>query len=395
MAERSDRQSYDMGLGDFDRYLRDKNKELDGCIVEVDEIQKRLQDEFQRELTVWQGLFGYCYPQVTSRRSELPPVFGQYLDRIEQEELAKLQAEVADLTARLAAGRKAIDEWTGSAQETARSLRAANPDLNAREEQLKRKVTAMQDEYTAAYQELERVREPFLGWLTHAGAIRKARRRQAGIKQDQAKAIERLRQVRQNWLTAVQETSETQGKLREQWQQATIETAEQKARYDHVRNNLEALARQNGIQRALDEMIEAPAMTDELGDKLRDLAAHNAVRARFEEGLMAVSETLGLLRGINKGLDKFCESVSQVLAEQKQYSLKEVTIQVSREAAAVNQTWAALAKEARDEEQAVREPLEFAKIARQYIIDRLTPQVIQRFFESMGDALTKGTSAWT
>jgi DNA repair exonuclease SbcCD ATPase subunit len=395
MAEKGERQSYDMGLGDFDRYLRDKNKELDGCIVEIEEIQKRLQDEFQRELTVWQGLFGYCYPQVTVRRAELPPDLTQYLDRIEQEELERLKAEIADLTAKLAAGRKAIDDWTGSAQEAARSLRAANPDLNAREEQLKRKVTALQDEYTVAYEDLERAHGPFLGWLTNAGAIRKARRRQAETKKEQAQAIEQLRQVRQNWLTAVQETSETQSKLREQWQQATIETAEQQARYDYVRNNLDALARQNGVQRALDEMTEAPAMTDELGDKLRELAAHNAVRARFEDGLMAVSESLGMLRGVNKGLDKFGESVSQVLGEQKRYSLKEVTIPVSREVAAVNQTWAALAKEARDEEQAVREPLEFAKIARQYVIDRLTPQVIQAFFESMGDALNKGTSAWT
>lgn len=78
--------SYDMNLGEFDRYLRDKNKELDRCITEVAEVQERLREEFQRELTIWQGLFGICYPQVTVRRAELPAVFQEYLDRIEQEE---------------------------------------------------------------------------------------------------------------------------------------------------------------------------------------------------------------------------------------------------------------------------------------------------------------------
>ena len=102
----------------------------------------------------------------------------------------------------------------------------------------------------------------------------------------------------------------------------------------------------------------------------------------------------GLLKGINTGLDKFCDSVSQVLGEQQRYSLKQITIEVPREVASINQTWAALAKEARDEEQIVSSPLEFAAIARRYVIDRLTPTVIQRFFETMGEALNVATRAW-
>jgi hypothetical protein len=383
-----------MNLGEFDRYLRDKNKELDLCIKEVAEVQERLKAEFLRELQVWQGLFGYCYPQVTLRRAELPVAFQQYLDRIEQEETARLEAEIEDLAVKLAAGREAIDAGTASAQAAVRALREENPQLDKREEFLKRKIIKLQDSYTEAYQQLEKAREPLLGWLTNAGEISRAKRQQALLKKEQAESIEQLRQVRQNWLTAVQETSETQAKLREQWQQATIQTAEQQARYDYVRNNLAELARQNGIQRALDEMTEAPDMADELGDKLRELAEHNAIRARYEEGLAATSESLGLLRGINTGLDKFSDSVSKVLSEQKRYSLKQITIEVPRQVASINQTWAALAKEARDEERVVASPVEFAAIARRYVIDRLTPTVIQRYFETMGEALNVATRAW-
>ncbi|MFO7698525.1 MAG: hypothetical protein R6X16_15425 [Anaerolineae bacterium] len=394
MALRNERASYSMNLGEFDRYLRDKNRELDLCIKEVAEVQERLKAEFLRELQVWQGLFGYCYPQVTLRRAELPAAFQQYLDRIEQEETARLEAEIADLAVKLAAGREAIDAGTASAQAAVRALREENPQLDKREEFLKRKIITLQDSYTEAYQQLEKARAPFLGWLTNASAISRAKRQQALVKKEQAEAIEQLRQVRQNWLTAVQETSETQAKLREQWQQATIQTAEQQARYDYVRNNLAELASQNGIQRALDEMTEAPDMTDELGDKLRELAEHNAIRARYEEGLAATSESLGLLRGVNTGLDKFSDSVSKVLSEQKRYSLKQITIAVPRQVASINQTWAALAKEARDEERVVASPLEFAAIARRYVIDRLTPTVIQRYFETMGEALNVATRAW-
>ena len=386
--------SYDMNLGEFDRYLRDKNKELDRCITEVAEVQERLREEFQRELTIWQGLFGICYPQVTVRRAELPAVFQEYLDRIEQEERARLEAEMAELTAQLESGREAIDAGMATGQQAVQALKDANPGLDAREEALKRKIVDLQDEYTEAYQELQAARQPLLSFITRAGQIRRARRRQASIKQEQVKAIEELRQVRENWLRAVQETSETQARLREQWQQATIETAERQARYDYVRNNLTELARQNGIQRALEEMTEAPPMSDELGAKLKELAEHNIIRARYEESLAAVSESLGLLRGINTGMDKFCDSVGQVLGEQKRYGLRQITVRVPRQVTSVNQTWAALAKEARDEEAVLRAPLEFAAIARRYVIDRLTPEVIQRFFETMGEALNKATEAW-
>ncbi|NLT73457.1 MAG: hypothetical protein GXX94_04585 [Chloroflexi bacterium] len=387
-------QGYVLTLREFDRYLKDKNRELDQCVSEVSEVQERLRAEFQRELEAWQGLFGYCYPQVVTRRPELPADFGAYLDRIEAEERAKLEGEVAELSEQLAAGREAIDRGTLSAQEATRALRAANPGLDAQEEALKRTIVRLQDEYTEAYQTLQEARQPLFGWLANASAIRKARRSQAEIKKKQAEAIAKLRQVRQNWLTAVQETSETQSKLREQWQQATIDTAERQARYDYVRNNLAELAAQQGVQRALSEMTDGPSMDDELGSKLGELAEHNAIRARFEEGLAATSECLGLVRGIGTGLAKFSESVSQVLGEQKRYGLKEIQIVVTKEVAAVNQTWAALAEKATDEERAVGSPLEFARIARTYVNERLTPQAIERFFETMGDALNLATKTW-
>jgi len=394
MAQSQDVQGRSMGLKQFESYLRDRNAELDACIREIEEVQQRLQQAFQAELKVWQGLFGYCYPQILAHREALPAEFVSHLDHVEQEELQKLQAEMVELTSKIEAGRKAIDGWTAEAQEAARALRSANPEFDAREEDLKRRISTLQDEYTEAYRQLEAAREPLLGWLSNAGGIRQARHKQEEIKKQQAQATEQLREVRQKWLSAVQETSEKQSQLREQWQQTTVEIAELQARYDYLRNNLKEVARQNGIRRVLDEMTEAPALEGELGDKLRQLAEHNAVRARFEEGLMAVSQSLGLLRGINTGLDKFCESVAQVLAEQSRYNLREIDIDVPRDVVVVNQTWAWLASEARDEDKVLQSPLEFAAIVRQYVNDRLTPQVIQYFFETMGDSLNRATAAW-
>ncbi len=385
---------YTMNLAQFDRYLRDKATEMRSCIRTVEAIHEQFQATFQRELDAWQELFRYCYPELTLHRKEMPAGLQAYLDRVEAEELARLQGEIADLEKQLAELRVKMDEETSQAQAALRTLQTANPRLNRREEELKATIVKLQDEFAQAYEQLEELQRPAMSWLVNGGAIRRVKRLQKTIKQQQADAMQKLRAVRQEWLTKVQETSETQGQLRAAWQQAGIATAEAQARYDHLVNNLEDLARQEGLQRSLLEITEVYPVEGQLGEKLAELAQHNAIRARYEKGLAASSETLGLLRGIGTGLDKFGDSVSRVLAQQRRYNLKQIQIPLPHDVGVVNQTWKQLEERVQDGQHMVANPLEFAEIAEQYVTKRLTPAVIEYFFEQMGEALNRGTAAW-
>lgn len=390
----SKQRTYTMNLSQFDRYLRDKSAEMRSCIATIEAIHDEFQTTFQRELEIWQELFRFCYPELTLHRNEMPAALQAYLDRIEAEELARLKGEIADLEAKLTELRAKMDEETAQAQAAIKALRSANPDLNRREEQLKATIVKLQDEYAQAYEQLEELQRPAFGWLTNAGAIRRLKRLQKTIKRQQAEAMQKLRATRQEWLAKVQETSETQGELRQAWQQAGITSAELQARYDHLVNNLEGLARQEGLQRALQEITEVYPVEGELGEKLAEIARHNRIRADYEKGLGASSETLGLLRGIGSGLDKFGQSVSQVLAQQRRYNLRQIQIPLPHDVGVVNQTWKQLEERVQDRKHMVANPLEFAEIAQQYVIGRLTPEVIERFFEQMGAALNRGTAAW-
>ncbi|NLX44207.1 MAG: hypothetical protein GXY79_12095, partial [Chloroflexi bacterium] len=335
-----------------------------------------------------------AYPEVTLRRGQLPESFERYLDGIEQEERANLEQEMESLNTALTSGREAIDARMALAQHTVGELREKNPELNQREERLKRRIVRLQDEFSDAFEEIEALSKPFLGSLTNMFAIHKLRRRQKKLKKDQQESVEALRKVRAAWVRKVQDAGDRQSELRQAWQEQAIETLQQQSRYDHVRNNLEALARQNGLQRALEEMTEAPELDDELGSTLAELAEHNQVRARFEEALEAVSTSVGLLNGMEKGLNTFTQSVASVLEEQKEYGLKQIRVEVPARVVAVNTTWNALTARVKDEGSALRDPLAFAAVARQYVVDRVTPEEIQRYFESMGDALNRATAEW-
>lgn len=383
-----------MNLAQFDRYLRDKSSENDACVKQLDKIHGRFQAVFQRELEIWQELYAYCYPEVATRREEMPVAFQRYLDQIEAEELARIQGEIAELETQIEEHREAMDRRTAQAQAAVQALKKANPGLNRQEETLKARIVELQDQYAQIYEQLEELQAPSMGWLTNAAQISRLKRQQRKTKREQEETVEALRRVRHDWLTRVQETSEKQSELREAWQQAGINSAELQARYDHLVNNLEDLARQDGLQRSLLELTDDPGVEGELGAKLSELCEHNSIRMRYEQGLAASSETLGLVRGIGTGLKRFSSSVRDVLAQQRRYNLKQIRILVPHDVGVINQTWEHLRERISDEEQMGRDPLLFVSIAQEYVIDRLTEPVIQQFFEQMGDALNRGTAAW-
>ncbi|MBC7254940.1 MAG: hypothetical protein H5T66_02385, partial [Chloroflexi bacterium] len=119
-----------------------------------------------------------------------------------------------------------------------------------------------------------------------------------------------------------------------------------------------------------------------------------AVRRTFEEGLQAIAEALGLLKGLSNGLERFTQSVGKVLAEQRRYNLKPVRVLVPELAVNVNALWAELRQKVQDERYLGANPLEFVRLGREEITGRLSNEIIQAFFEGMGNALNEATKAW-
>lgn len=385
---------YRMSLGQFYRYLKDKGQELKECYKEIEEVQYQFNDIFKRELADWQVLFGKVFPVVLAGRGDLAPGLIDLIDRTEQEEVARLRAEIVGLGEAVTNGRKETDGLLAEAQGLTQALREANPEINDEEERLKRRVKAYQDEYADAYEKAEDLGRGLFGGLVHAGEIAKLKRQQRISKSRQAADLEHLRRVRQEWLERVEETSEEQSALRIAWQTKSREVSEAQSRLEHLRANLDILAEQAAIQRVLEELDHDPGVEGDLGRQLVELVQRNETRHNYEQGLQAVAEALGLTKGVGEGMQRFRKSVGKVLEEQRRYSLAEVRVPLSRRAAALNQTWKVLLDKVRDEEYLGKHPMAFAEIVRAYVSERLTDDNIQYLFESMGESLSQATAAW-
>jgi predicted nucleic acid-binding Zn-ribbon protein len=385
---------YRMDLDDFNRYLQDRGSELQAAYKEIEEVQFQFNDLFKQELAAWQEVFSTVFPRVLAGRKELPADFAALIDRAEQAELAALKKEIAELDKQVSEGRSKMDQLTEQAQQATRALRNENPDLNDAEERIKAELQESEDEYARLYEQIDKLDNGLFGWLTHAGQLSKLKSQQGKTKRQQAKLLNRLREVRQDWQEKITGAGERQAALRKEWEDLSVRTAQAQGRLDYLQANLEALAAQNAVQKILEGLEQAPRVPGELGTALEDLTRRNQVRGEYETGLRAVAEALGLTKGVGEGMTRFQKSVATVLEEQRRFNLKQIKVELPERVVQLHETWKALRTQVKDEKYLGKHPLEFSRIIDRAIKERLTDASIQDLFETMGHALDEATAAW-
>ncbi|MHB1357905.1 MAG: hypothetical protein ACYCZF_18195 [Anaerolineae bacterium] len=380
-------------LPEFGRYLSGKADEMQACYKEIEEVQMQFNGIFKRELAAWQEKFGFCFPRVLVQRRELPPAMVTSIDQAEQDELTKLKQELDELSVKIKESQAQGDDLLHQAQSATATLRQANPELNTQEEEIKAKLRRHEDDYAQAFEKIESL-EAGLGWLTRGVQINKLRKTQRSIKSAQAVLLKQLKEVRKSWQDQIEQVGETQSTLRQQWETLNVATSQAQARLDFVEANLVDLAQQKAITRILSDLDESPGITDELGQALDELVERNKVRRSYEEGLRSVAEALGLTKGVAEGVTRFGKSVDGVVEEQTRYSLANVSVQLPQWVINVAETWKPLRERVKDEKYLGTNPLEFSQIIKSYISDRITDEIVQQFFETMGKALSAATSTW-
>jgi len=394
MAKRKQARTYRMTLGDFYRYLDAKEGDLTRCHQEITEVRDTFRDILTREMVGWQETFGVCYPEVLSKRREMPPAFAELIDRTEREEHARIEREIAELAHDAEQGHLRMDELTAQAQAATTELRTSNPQLDAREEHHKARLVKLQDEYADAYDAIEELESSTMGWLTNAFKIRRYKKIQRKAKKQQVKTLGLLRRVRREWLDSVEKTGDVQAELRGTWQETSVEVSQAQSRHDHLSANIETLAEQSGVQRVIEELTAAPPVEGELGEALQDMVRRNEIRRAYEGGLGAAAQIMGLSAGVHKGMKKFKQSVHKVWQEQRRYNLKEVQVEIPHWAAAMNEMWKQFAERIRNEKRVGDRPNEFEELVEQQMLRHWTNENIQRLFETMGEALNRATTAW-
>ena len=373
-----------MNLDEFCSYVANQWRAMLQVYAEIEQVQQQLNDIHLRNLQLWQE----AVPPLAAEPSALPPQMARDLLAMVEEERAKLEQECRDLGSQIGGLRQRADGALAAAQSELQALRQMNPQLDAEEERTKLLLAELGDSIRALDAQIRGT-----GWL-QLGLRRRLREQRDESARALQEARTRLRSLRQTWDDQKQRYQGNQARLQQEWEQASIEAAQKQARLDHLQANIKQLARQQGAARYLASLQQAPDVGGRLQPVLNDMVARNRLKAAYEEGLRAVAESLGLLRGLAEGMDRFYRSAEKVLEEQRRYNLARLKVRVDDLVLSFHAVWPEFASQVKDEKALGVDPLEFSRRVHSVIQSRLGDQAIAAMFESMGASLSEATKAW-
>jgi len=378
-----------MTLSDFYRYVRENRKRIEDVYREVEEIQYQFNDLHSRQLEQRQKLIATYAPQLTTGSpSDLPAELRQLLETRTALERQKLQEEIAKLLTEIAEKRQKTDGLIQEAQRQTAYLREQNPILNEQEEELKARRSSMEKELQQLEAELKRA-----GWLAFSKR-RRLRQQRERLKENLRSVQTGINAVRQKWQEKKKRLQDTQADLQKSWQAASVEVSQLQARLDNWMTNLDELCASSAATGLLQDMEQVPTIEGPWQERLSPLVELTRNKARYEAGLTSVAETLGLLKGLGEGMDRFIRSVATLYEEQRRYKLPQLTISLPDSVIYFHALWPEFQAQVKDEKYLGTHPLEFERRVKQILQERLHATAIQQMFEEMGAALNKATKAW-
>jgi hypothetical protein len=383
-----------MNLADFFKYVRDNRKRIADIYHEVEEIQFQFNELHTRQLEERQKLLTRYVPLLLAAPADLPPDLARLLQAQEQTERQALQAQVAKLQEERADKGQKADGMVGQAQSELARIRQENPILDQQEEALKARRTVMEKELQGLDLQLKRLPWFPLGWLTHMSKRRQLEGQRVQLASNLQAMTTGIRAVRQKWLEEKKKLQEGQVSAQGQWQALSVETSQLQARIDYLMAHLDELSKRNAAQSVLNTLKELPTSDDTWKQRLSPLTELNRNVANYESGLKAVSEILGVLKGLGEGLDRFARSVGTVYEEQRRYKLPSLTLNLSDAVTTFHAAWPVIQAKVKDEKYLGAHPLEFSQNVQELLQQRLTEAALQRMFEDMGAALNAATKAW-
>jgi len=382
-------------LGTMISYFEEQEEKIQRLVAEIDEINQGITSELveaedQRETAV-----AAAVSVADEGHDELAPWFREAVEAAlpeMREAKTARRAELEKLISGLYEQRTEIEDQDAQKVE---ELAKANPQLNAREEELKQQRASIEAKVAEIETQLRRAGGG-LGWLTGFGRIRELRKQH----QQQATALygvrERLREVRTTWERTQTEAQETKARLQAAWRLRTAEIAKLTQELDDLTDDFEGTCRRAAIEALIRERESyEPAGSAALDEALQGVVDWRQRYADCESGVIAVSEIMGLLNGVHEGMGRMRESIEGVKKEQDMHA-ELSTLQLAAPPAFLqfHQMWDALLETVVDEKRSIEHPKAFADIVREVTETRLSNENINAMFETAGNVLTEGTKQW-
>jgi DNA repair exonuclease SbcCD ATPase subunit len=379
------------------RYLSDQRQVLQELINELDEIQV----QFNAQYDSFKAQHDTTLDRVTRRIAKdveaVSPDLRSAIAKNLQQEQVKIEDRLQQVAHEYLPKRvEAADDLLKQAEDERTRLRTLNPQLDQQEEKLKQERAELASRLSELNSEIK-AKSRGLGVMLHFIAINNADRERQRIIGKLETLEEALYSVRQEWNRRREEAEQSQSDLQQRWQLESIAVARLRTELDQLQDPLrrEELALQRAVRRTLDALKE-PVSDSELEPDLLQMVELNIQTDDYHEALAAVAGLIGLLRGIDSGLQAISQSVESLTREQEMHSayLGALSFDLSDRTRAFHSQWPGLVKEFSDERLIGEHPAKFAASIQPLLQARLSQSSIENMFEDLGASIAEATANW-
>ena len=373
-------------------YLDSQRQHIAAVVAEMEECQKAFTTQLvgvqQRADDAQTEVLAALEPSLDSAADWLKADLAKRLPDVQAAKTKRrdeLQAQITDLTA------QRVDVEKQSADER-EQMQRVNPALNQREEELKAEAANQQAEIAKVDAQLAQAAAG-IGWLFRFGKIHQLRelrhRWEIALYATQGKLFE----VRSTWQKQHDQTADSESRLQKAWRFRTADIARYTEELQKLQDDLAGVCRREALTAMLAD-LKQPQPT---GIAAADAAIPKllSLRAQVADATLGIgdsAEMIGLLTGIDGGLEKLNTSVKSIKEEQDMHSeLSDLKLTAPPEVLEFHKIWDRLAVVVQDEAAACERPQEFHKSIAYAVGEKLTDKQIEAMFVALGDELNRAT----
>lgn len=381
------------------RYLDAQSQAIEALIDQLNEVQVAFNAQFDQFKAQHDASLDHLTEQVAMRMDEIGPELRQAVEQRVLEEHRRIeerrhQVEEVYLPKR----RQAAENLLVRAQSELTELRALNPQVDEQEESLKREKAELETQLAGLNERIRRESRG-LGVILNFLSITQADRERQRVLGKLDVVNEMLFKTRREWERQRQEAEEHQATLQQEWQLESIAVARLRSEIDQLGDEAQcnSLARRRAIRHVLDHLAEVSISSNtELEAKLGEMVELNEQTDAYHAGLASVGGFVGLLRGIDSGMEAIHKSVMGLLREQQMHSayLKELSFALPPRVEAFHKRWTALANQFADEEVLGVHPGSFSAAVEPLLEGPFSQENIEAMFSDLGTMITRATAAW-
>ena len=412
-------------LSDFLDYLDERRDVLRKAEKALCSLQEKYETHFQEIQRVRERELQQLQAAILADRSAVPAGLLAELDVAQTDAEAAFEERLAELRTRQKKLSRSAQNRRSRSKRAEQKVREENVSLDQEEEALKTrnaKLLADIADYNRRIRELGKG----VGFFLNVFKMRALEAERRAIDAEQADVAARIDGLRHRWGRIDVAHGSQEHEMREQWVKLTADAAAVQTKIDYLEAARERIVRRS----ALEQVLFARQLPDaedrggkgedpacprcarphppthhfcrfcaqrlvedrpDLAGSLDEVAELNHHHARFSEGMQACQEIIGLVRGLKSGVEAFRESVADVRASEKKHPLPKLQIDVPVPSVTFGRIFDTLA----DAAQPARalHPRPYAAEIRKIIGETLTEKKIKRYFEGMGEELSRCADA--